>query len=434
MKLLIKGGRVIDPLQNIDKTADVLIEDGKIAEIGDALAAGGADVEILEAAGNLVVPGLIDMHTHLREPGQEYKETVRSGTLAAVCGGFTSIAAMPNTSPVNDNRSVTEFILRQAALAGYAHVFPVACISKGQEGKILAEFGELKEAGAVAFSDDGKPVSNSGLMRSALEYAASFNMPVISHCEDMALAADGLMNEGIVATVLGLRGIPPIAEEVMVARDIEIAGYTGTAVHIAHVSTAGSVRLIREGKARGLRVTAETAPHYFTLTDECLTQYDTNLKMNPPLRGASDVAAIKEGLRDGTIDAIASDHAPHSTIEKDVEFEYAANGIVGLETSLGLSLKLVEEGILTLEQIIRKMSVNPAGILRIRKGTLSLGADADVTIIDLEKNWQVDTHAFRSKSHNSPFHGWTLKGKAVATIVGGRIKYRAADAAVTGNK
>jgi dihydroorotase len=424
MKLLIKGGRILDPTQRIDEISDILIENGKIAQIGKDPAGSSEDLQILEVQGLLIVPGLIDMHTHLREPGFEYKETVRSGSLAAVAGGFTSIACMPNTDPVNDNRSTTEFILRQAALAGFARVFPVACISKGSEGKVLAEFGDLKDAGAVAFSDDGKPVENSRLMRSALEYAASFQMPVISHCEDISLSKDGAMNESVISTQLGLRGIPNIAEDIMVARDIEIAGYTGTSVHIAHVSTAGSVRLIREAKERGICVTAETAPHYFTLTDESLREYDTNFKMNPPLRTVADVTAIREGLRDGTIDAIASDHAPQSSIEKDVEFEYAANGIVGLETSLALSLKLVEEGILSLEQLILKMSANPAGILKIDKGTLKPGSDADITVIDPAKEWTVDIRNFRSQSRNSPYHGWVLKGKAAMTIVGGEIKYR----------
>jgi dihydroorotase len=424
MKLLIKGGRILDPTQRIDEISDILIENGKIAQIGKDPAGSSEDLQILEVQGLLIVPGLIDMHTHLREPGFEYKETVRSGSLAAVAGGFTSIACMPNTDPVNDNRSTTEFILRQAALAGFARVFPVACISKGSEGKVLAEFGDLKDAGAVAFSDDGKPVENSRLMRSALEYAASFQMPVISHCEDISLSKDGAMNESVISTQLGLRGIPNIAEDIMVARDIEIAGYTGTSVHIAHVSTAGSVRLIREAKERGICVTAETAPHYFTLTDESLRDYDTNFKMNPPLRTEADVTAIREGLRDGAIDAIASDHAPQSSIEKDVEFEYAANGIVGLETSLALSLKLVEEGILSLEQLILKMSANPAGILKIDKGTLKPGSDADITVIDPAKEWTVDIRNFRSQSRNSPYHGWVLKGKAAMTIVGGEIKYR----------
>lgn len=423
MKLLIQGGRILDPAGKIDEIADLLIEDGKIREIGKAAAAARKNAQVVAAEGMLAVPGLIDMHTHLREPGFEYKETIRSGAAAAVAGGFTSIACMPNTEPVNDNRSVTEFIIRQAAAAGFADIFPIACISKGMEGLLLAEFADLKDAGAVGFSDDGKPVANGGLMRSALEYAASFDMPVISHCEDRDLSRDGLMNESFVSTELGLKGIPSIAEDVMVRRDIEIAGYTRTAVHICHVSTKGAVHAIREGKARGIRVTAETAPHYFTLTDEALRRYDTNFKMNPPLRSAEDVAAVREGLRDGTIDAIATDHAPQSSIEKDVEFEYAANGIIGLETSLGLSLKLVEEGVLTLEQLIMKMSTNPARILRIEKGTLKPGADADITIIDPAKAWTVDVRSFRSKSRNCPFDGWKLKGKAIITIVKGEIKY-----------
>lgn len=422
MKVLIQRGRILDPAGKRDELADLLIENGKILEIGKDLAA-GKNAQIVDARGMLVAPGLIDMHTHLREPGFEYKETIRSGALAAVAGGFASIACMPNTNPVNDNRSVTEFIIREAAAAGLANVFPIACISKGLEGKLLAEFGDLIAAGAVGFSDDGKPVENSGLMRSAMEYAHSFGMPVIAHCEDYGLSADGLMNESFVSTELGLKGIPNIAEDIMVGRDIEIAGYTRTAVHICHVSTKGAVRIIREAKARGIKVTAETAPHYFTLTDEAVRKYDTNFKMNPPLRTAEDVAAVREGLRDGTLDAIATDHAPQSTIEKDVEFEYAANGIIGLETSLGLSLKLVEEGVLSLEQLILKMSTNPAHILKIGKGTLKPGADADITIIDPDRAWTVDVKSFRSKSRNCPFHGWEMKGKAVLTIVGGEIKY-----------
>ncbi len=424
MKLLIKGARIVDPSQQMDGPADLLIEGGKILQIGGDLAEVGKGVKTLDLKGMLLVPGLIDMHTHLREPGFEYKETVRSGALAAVAGGFTSIACMPNTNPVNDTRSITEFILRQAGLGGAANVYPVACISRGSEGKILAEFGDLKDAGAVAFSDDGRPVENGGLMRKALEYAASFDVPVISHCEDLGLSADGVMNESFVSTELGLRGVPNIAEDAMVARDIAIAEYTRTSVHIAHVSTAGAVRIIREAKGRGVRVTAETAPHYFTLTDETLRQYDTNFKMNPPLRTAADRAAVREGLRDGTIDAIASDHAPQSSIEKDVEFEYAANGIVGLETSLGLSLKLVEEGVLSFNQLIVKMSLNPAVILKIPKGSLKPGSDADITVIDPEKLWKVEVVAFRSKSRNSPFNGWEMKGKAVMTIVNGEIKFK----------
>ncbi|MEA1936360.1 MAG: dihydroorotase [Thermodesulfobacteriota bacterium] len=426
MNILLKGGRIIDPSQNIDEKTDILVEEGKIAQIGqDIYKSTETDSapKILNLEGKIVVPGLIDMHTHLREPGFEYKETIQTGCEAAVAGGFTSIACMPNTNPINDNRSVTELIRRQATQCNLANVYPIAAISKGSEGITLTEFGDLKDAGAVGFSDDGRPVMNSALMRRALEYASSLNIPIISHCEETNLSADGLMNEGIVSTELGLQGIPNIAEDIMVARDIAIADYTNTSVHIAHVSTAGSVRLIRKAKERGLEVTAETAPHYFSLTDEALMEYDTYAKVYPPLRSADDVTAIKEGLFDGTIDAIASDHAPHSLIEKDVEFEYAFSGMIGLETSLSLSLKLVADGNLTLDQLILKMSTNPAGILGIPKGTLKIGSDADITVIDTERKWTVDINKFRSKSKNSPFNGWNLKGMAVLTIAGGEIKY-----------
>jgi len=427
MKLLLKGGRVIDPSQGVDAVADILIEDGKISRIEQGISPSKAQSKdvprVIDLKGKIVAPGLIDMHTHLREPGFEYKETILTGSEAAVAGGFTTIACMANTDPVNDNRSVTEFILKQARLASMAHVYPIAAISKGQNGKVLTEFGDLKSAGAVAFSDDGNPVVDSGLMRHALEYAYSFDMPVISHCEDPGLSAGGLMHEGFVSTQLGLPGIPAIAEEIMVARDIDLARFTGTRVHISHVSTAGSVRAVREAKSGGVDVTAETAPHYFTLTDEALRGFSTNCKMYPPLRGADDVQAIKEGLSDGTIDAIASDHAPHSSVEKDVEFAYAANGIIGMETSLSLSLKLVHDGILTMPQLIETMSTNPARILKVPKGSLKPGSDADITVIDPDAKWTVDTGVFRSKSRNCPFHGWNLVGKAVMTIVDGEIKY-----------
>jgi dihydroorotase len=332
---------------------------------------------------------------------------------------------MPNTDPVNDNRSVTEFILRKARECGVVNVYPVAAVSKGSEGAVIAEFADLRDAGAVAFSDDGKSVMNSGLMRRALEYAHTLGTLVISHCEDMDLAAGGAANEGATATRLGLRGIPNIAEDLMVGRDIAIAEYTGTAVHIAHVSTAGAVALIREAKRRGVKVTAEATPHHFTLTDEALRDYDTNAKVNPPLRTLADVKAVREGLEDGALDAIASDHAPHSTLEKDVEFDYAASGMVGLETSLALSLRLVTEGVLTLNQLVAKMSTNPAKILKIPKGTLKVGADADVTVVDPDEEWIVDASTFRSRSKNTPFNGWRLRGRALVTIVGGDITYRA---------
>ena len=427
MKLLLKGGRVIDPSQNIDTVTDILIKNGKISvmkkDISLPKTDSGDNLKIFDLKGKIVTPGLIDMHTHLREPGFEYKETIRTGSEAAVAGGFTSIACMANTDPVNDNRSVTEYILTQARLAAMANVYPIAAISKGQDGKVLSEFGDLKNAGAIGFSDDGNPVTDSGLMRHALEYAYSFDMPVISHCEDKGLSSGGLMNEGLISTQLGLPGIPGIAEDIMVIRDIRLADFTKTRVHIAHVSTAGSVYAVREAKSAGVNVTAETAPHYFTLTDESLKGFSTNFKMYPPLRNSDDVEAIKEGLRDGTIDAIASDHAPHSSVEKDVEFEYAANGIAGLETSLSLCLKLVDEGILTINELIEKLSVNPANILKIPKGSLKTGSDADITVIDMNKKWTVDADRFRSKGRNCPFNGWELKGKAVITIASGEIRY-----------
>ncbi len=428
MKLLLTGARVIDPSQKMDATADVLLENGKIAGIAPELAKtlnskDQGKVKTIDLPGLIVTPGLIDMHTHLREPGFEYKETIASGCAAAVAGGFTSIACMPNSSPVNDNRSVTEFIKRKAAEAALANVYPIGAISKDSAGSQLTEFWDLKEAGIVALSDDGKPVMDAALMRRALEYASSLGLPVISHCEDINLSGGGLMNEGYYSTILGLRGIPSIAEEAMVARDILISEFTKTSVHIAHVSTAGSVQLIREAKKRGLRITAETAPHYFTLTDESLQGYDTNFKINPPLRGPDDLAAIKEGLADGTLDAIACDHAPHGRTDKEVEFEYAACGISGLETSLGLSLQLIHGGILSWPELIAKMSTNPARILGIPKGTLKAGADGDITVIDPRLKWIVDLKTFRSRGKNSPFHGHQMQGRAVLTIVGGEIKY-----------
>jgi dihydroorotase len=426
MTLLLKGGRVVDPSRKADGKADLLIEDGKIVDFGKALPKGkkSSAAEVLDLRGKWVVPGLIDMHTHLREPGFEYKETIASGSEAAVAGGFCSVACMPNTNPVNDSRSVTEFIRRKATECGLANIYPIAAITVKSEGSLLTEFCDLKDAGAVGFSDDGKPVMNASLMRRALEYASSLDMPVFVHCEDKNLSAGGVMHEGSVATELGLAGIPGIAEDVMIARDLLLAEFTGAAVHIAHVSTAGGVRLIREAKARGVRVTAETAPHYFSLTDEAVRSFDTNAKVYPPLRSEEDREAVREGLSDGTLDVIASDHAPHARTDKEVEFDYAASGLTGLETSFALSFRLVADGVLTFSDLIEKMTINPAHILRIPKGTLAAGADADVTVIDPKREWTVDRTHFRSRGKNSPFHGSIMKGKPVLTIVGGVIRYR----------
>jgi len=420
MNLLIKNGRVIDPSQGLDEVVDVLVEAGQVKETGKNLKA-PAGVDTLDATGKYVVPGLVDMHVHLRDPGLEYKEDIVSGTRAAAAGGFTSIACMPNTKPAIDNKAVAGYIINKATAEGFCNVFPVGCITYGMGGERMAEMGELKEAGCVAVSDDGRPVPNAELMRRALEYARGIGILVISHAEDLALVGEGVMNEGYTATELGLKGIPRVAEDIATARDVMLAEYTNSPLHIAHVSTRGSVRLIREAKARGVKVTCETAPHYFTLTDDAVRGYDTNAKMNPPLREADDVAAIKEGLRDGTIDCIATDHAPHHLDEKDVEFNVAANGIIGLETSLPLSLKLVEEGVLTINQLIEKMSCNPSKILGIYRGSLHAGSVADLTVIDPAAEWTVETEKLVSKSRNTPFGGWQMKGAATCTILGGAV-------------
>lgn len=421
MKILIKNGHVIDPANGIDEVTDIFIDNGVISEVGVDPDLDGVEMEIIDASGKIVAPGLVDMHVHLREPGQEYKEDIETGTRAAVFGGVTSVACMPNTSPVCDNEAVVTYIKSRAAEVGYANVYPIGAISKGQEGKYLAEIGEMAFAGAVGVSDDGHPVENSGLMRRAIEYSEMFDVIVISHCEDMALG-EGDMNEGAVATEMGLRGISRAAEEVMAARDAIVAEAVGGRVHIAHISTKGSVELIRQAKKRGVRITCETCPHYFSLTEEACRGFNTNAKMNPPLRTAEDVEAIKEGLRDGTIDCIVTDHAPHHPDEKDCEFGLSKNGIVGLETSLGLGIKeLVNTGVLTMSQLIEKMSLNPSRILGISKGTLSTEHSADVIIFDPKKPWTVDISKLHSKGKNSPYDGFELFGKPEYVIVGGEI-------------
>jgi dihydroorotase len=421
---LIRGGRVIDP-GHADDILDIVVRNGIIVDIKQNALPEGDDARysVIDASGKWVVPGLIDMHVHLRDPGYEYKETIETGCRAAAFGGFTAVCCMPNTNPVNDCRQVTEYIMEKAAKAAGARVYPVAAVSRGLKGEHLCEYGELKEAGAVALSDDGNPVTNSRLMRRALEYSTRFDLPVISHCEELSLAAGGAMNEGAVATRMGLPGIPNAAESIMVVRDIALSELTGVPVHIAHVSTMESVRAISDAKKRGVPVTAETAPHYFSLTDASVEGYNTNAKMNPPLRTEKDREAVCQGLADGTIDVIATDHAPHSLIEKAVEFDRAANGIIGLETSVPLGLKLVDAGVIDISGLVEKMSTNPARILGLATG-LKIGQPADITIIDPEISFHIDAGGFQSLSRNTPFDNWPVKGKAVMTMVGGKIVYQ----------
>lgn len=443
MRILIRGARLLDP-GNADGIADIWIEDDRIADIdfrasdavdadtggkgnpaGDESRSGDESASIdriVDASGLIVTPGLMDMHVHLREPGEEYKETIATGCRAAVQGGFTAVCPMANTQPVNDTAEITTYIIQMAAREGAARVYPVAAVTKGLKGTQLTEFGELKAAGAVALSDDGQPVADARLMRKAMEYARGFDLPIISHCEEKSLAAGGAMNEGALATRLGLPGIPNVAESIMVMRDIALAELTGARLHIAHVSAAESVAAIRIAKERGIAVTAETAPHYFTLTEAAVGNYDTNAKMHPPLRTEKDRDAVRQGLADGTLDVIASDHAPHSVLEKEVEFDRAANGIIGLETSLPLGLKLVRDGMLSLERLIDAMSIAPARILGLDPH-VKIGGPADLTIIDPDRFLTVDARAFSSKSRNTPFDGWHLTGKAVLTLVGGKIVY-----------
>jgi dihydroorotase len=416
---LLKGGRVIDPATGVDGTFDVLLEGGRVAEVGAALRApAGADV--VDCTGRWVVPGFIDLHVHLREPGEEYKETVATGVAAAVAGGFTTVVAMPNTKPANDSVAITELILERARVAGLARIIPAGAITKGLGGEQLAEIGDLVGAGCRVITDDGRPVMDAAVMRRALQYAQTFDIPVMVHEEDLHLSARGVMHEGAVATRLGLRGIPAAAEVTMVARDLALLEETGGRLHVAHVSCAGSVRAIRAAKLAGLRVTCEAAPHHFALTAEAVEGYRTHAKMNPPLREERDRVALIEALADGTVDAIATDHAPHSPVEKDVEFDQAANGVVGLETALPLTLELVRSGKLTVRRAIELLTVGPAKVLGLASGTLKAGSPGDVTIIDPDRAWVVDPSAFRSKSKNTPFGGRAVQGRVLQTYVGGR--------------
>lgn len=428
MKTILKGGHVVDPQRGLNGPADIVVEAGRISSIGKNVPVEGATV--LEVPrGWVVVPGLIDMHVHLREPGQEHKETVATGTASAVAGGFTAVACMPNTDPVNDQAAVTELILRKAAEAGLARVYPIGAVSRGSKGEQLADIAELRHAGCVAISDDGRPVADSLLMRRALEYAGMFGMPVIDHCEDPSLKGDGVAHEGFRASSLGLRGIPAAAETIMVERDITLAELVGGPVHIAHMSVRGSLRAVRAGKQRGVRVTCEVTPHHLVLTDDALEGYDTNVKMNPPLREAADRDALIEGLEDGAIDAIATDHAPHHYDEKLVEFDRAPFGIIGLETAVPLVFdRLVHSGRLTITRMVELLSCNPARILNVPGGTLADGTPADITLLVPDLQATVAAGSLRSKSKNTPFGGWTLHGGVGATMVGGRFVYVNAEA------
>jgi dihydroorotase len=425
--ICIQGGIVIDPGHR-NGLADVLIQHGKIIEIGFPLTTPlGPDssVTVLEAKGWVVAPGLVDLHCHLREPGFEYKETIATGGASAVAGGFTSICCMPNTLPVNDNASITKFMLTKGQEAGKARIFPIGAITRNSEGEELADIGELVEAGCVAISDDGRPVMNSLVMRRALEYAKAFGIPVVDHCEDLHLTDGGCMNEGIVSTELGMPGIPDASEEVMVARNLALADLTGVHVHLAHLSTARSVELVRHAKMQGLPVSAEVCPHHFSITEEAVRCYNSNAKMNPPLRTEEDVQALKIGLVDGTIDVIATDHAPHAAQEKQLEFDTAPFGIVGFETALPLTLRLVHDGVLSLDQALDKLTRAPAKLFHLPVGNLQPGSEADVVIFDPNEEWVVDPSRFHSKSQNTPFAGWTVTGKVKLTMVGGRIVYDA---------
>lgn len=423
MKTLIKGGDIVDPVREILERMDIIIEEGKISDIlpPGELRRTGSQTNVIDATGKIVIPGMIDMHVHLREPGHEYKETIASGCMAGAAGGFTALACMPNTDPPNDNSSVTEFILKQTRKADTLKVYPIASITRGRKGEILTEFGDLRKAGAIGVTDDGSPVTNSHVMRMAMEYASYHNLRVISHCEDINLSEGGLMHEGSVSAQIGLKGIPSICEEIMVEREISLSRLTRCPVHIAHVSSAGSVEAIRRAKEDGIPITAETAPHYFSLDHSAVIGYNTNAKMNPPLRSAEDVQAIRKGLREGVLDVIATDHAPQSPLEKELEFDKAAFGIIGLETALPLTLQLVRDRVLSLPVAIKKMTYAPASILGVSGGMLKKGMAADLVIIDTEQEYILKEEDILSKSKNSPFIGKNLKGRNIITMVEGRI-------------
>ena len=425
MQILIKGGHLIDPANKKNGQFDLLISKGKIEAVepeGKIKDIPGAD--IIDAKGAIVTPGFCDMHVHFREPGHEYKETIETGSKSAAAGGFTTVAVMPNTSPVNDNRSVTEFILSQAKETSNINILPIGAITKGLRGETLSDMGELKEAGCIGYSDDGRPVSNSEIMRRALEYSKMFDLPCIQHSEVLELTQGGSMNEGIVSTELGLKGMPTEAEDIMVHRDICLLPKTGGRLHVAHISSGGSVDLVRQAKAKGLAVTCEVAPHHFTLTHDACKGYDTNAKMSPPLRTQSDLDMIKEGMRDGTIDIIATDHAPHDRVDKQVEFSKACFGIVGLETALPLTLKMVDEKVISLERAIDMLTFQPNQLFKLDKGSLGIGKAADITLFDEKMEYTIDPSQFRSRSKNSPYKGWKVRGKVLRTLVNGKTVFK----------
>ncbi len=425
MQILIKGGHLIDPANKKNGQFDLLISKGKIEAVEpEGKIKDIPDADIIDAKGAIVTPGFCDMHVHFREPGHEYKETIETGSKSAAAGGFTTVAVMPNTSPVNDNRSVTEFILSQAKETSNINILPIGAITKGLRGETLSDMGELMEAGCIGYSDDGRPVSNSEIMRRALEYSKMFDLPCIQHSEVLELTQGGSMNEGIVSTELGLKGMPTEAEDIMVHRDICLLPKTGGRLHVAHISSGGSVDLVRQAKAKGLAVTCEVAPHHFTLTHDACRGYDTNAKMSPPLRTESDLDMIKEGMRDGTIDIIATDHAPHDRVDKQVEFSKACFGIVGLETALPLTLKMVDEKIISLERAIDMLTFQPNQLFKLDKGSLGIGKAADITLFDEKMEYTIDPSQFRSRSKNSPYKGWKVRGKVLRTLVNGKTVFK----------